>query len=288
MSREEKEKIHLEIDEKMSQLEQTGLSKEEVLYNRPEGIPLANDHFFQYLKSNRIAREMLITADEPFNADRVIEIALKQDIGPDPSMGLTRKKNPKLKEDMPLSFELSQAKRTFDRKHLDETLKEDDFDYRTNYLDKLKVFLNAEKSRPVSFIRPPLMRSQIRKKYMIKTIKKSDVHWKNLPLLTRFINEAGKLMTRYQSRLPTSVHRKLAKTVKHARNMGLLPFNDFIKPEHKVPFTSIYTEFLHDTTKVVDQKTGTIKLVYLPTDKDKFSYENFGSATDSNKQNAKQ
>jgi len=100
MSREEKEKIHEEIDNRLQELENSGLSKEEILYNKPEGNPLKYDKFFQYIKDNRLARELLVKPNEKFTADAVIERALKQNIGPDASLGLDRKKI-ELEENMP-------------------------------------------------------------------------------------------------------------------------------------------------------------------------------------------
>lgn len=123
---------------------------------------------------------------------------------------------------------------------------------------------------------------------MIKTISKTDIHWRNLPLLTRFLNPAGKLMNRYQTRLPTAIHRKLSKTVKHARNMGLLPSTDLIKPHDKLPFTSLYTDFVDDTSKVVDKNTGYIKIIHIPSEQDKFSYSNYSNSSEAHKANADQ
>lgn len=91
LTQEEKDRIHEEIDIKMNELESTGLSREEILYNKPDGLPLRQDKFFQYLKNNRIAREMLIKPNEEFTVEIVLEKALKQDIGPDPSLGVDRK-----------------------------------------------------------------------------------------------------------------------------------------------------------------------------------------------------
>ena len=132
------------------------------------------------------------------------------------------------------------------------------------------------------------MRSQLRKKYMITTVNKDDIHWKNLPLLIRFINEAGKLMNRYQTRLPTKVHRKLVKTVKHARNLGLLPHIEYIKPSDKIPLTSTYNDFMEDTAKVVDKKSGMIKVIHMPSKVDKFTYSNYDSSIEANEANLKQ
>lgn len=281
MPRAEKEKIHQEIDKKMQEIEDSGLSREEILFNKPEGIPLKQDKFFQFVKTNKVAREMLVKPNESFSADLVLEKALKQDIGPDASLALKRK-NFKLKEDLPLNYELAKYAELYNAKKPNEMLNSDDYDYKEGYTEKLKLHLNSERTRPVSFVNPPLTRGQMRRKFMITTIQPKDIHWRNLPLLTRFLNEGGKLMNKYQTRLPTRLHKKLARTVKHARNMGLLPFIDFVKPYHKLPFTTLYNEFSEDISKVVDVKTGMIKVIHKPSDTDKLSYSSYNSATDAN------
>jgi hypothetical protein len=129
----------------MQELEDTGLSKEEILYNKPMGLPLKQDKFFQFLKKNRIAREMLIKPTESFNVDTVIEKALKQNIGPDPSIAVSGK-NLRLKEDLPFNYEVKNYKDYYTQKTAKENTfpNNDDYDYKTNYVDKLKLQLNSE------------------------------------------------------------------------------------------------------------------------------------------------
>lgn len=55
-----------------------------------KGLPLAFDPFFQYLKKNRLAREIYLRQNDRFTVEKVIDIALRQDIGPDPSYSRTR------------------------------------------------------------------------------------------------------------------------------------------------------------------------------------------------------
>jgi hypothetical protein len=105
MSRQEKERIHSEIDKRLKELEDTGLSREEILYDKPVGIPLGQDKFFQFIKNNKIAREVLVRDTEAFNAETVVEKALKQNIGPDPSIAMPRKTN-LLPEELPHNYEL--------------------------------------------------------------------------------------------------------------------------------------------------------------------------------------
>ena len=44
----------------------------------------------------------------------------------------------------------------------------------------------------------------------------------------------------------------------------------------------MYNEFLEDTSKVVDKETGVIKVVHLPSDKDKYNYSSYDSAFEAN------
>lgn len=99
MTQEEKDLVHNEIDLKMQELEDTGLTRMEILYNVEKGIPLQDDPVFQYLKHNRIAREMLVKATEVFTADAVIERALRQDLEPDPTMAKLYSNKKSIKED---------------------------------------------------------------------------------------------------------------------------------------------------------------------------------------------
>ena len=59
MTQEEKDTVHHEVDIQMQQLEDSGLTRMEILFNEQKGLPLADDPVFQYLKNNRVAREML-------------------------------------------------------------------------------------------------------------------------------------------------------------------------------------------------------------------------------------
>jgi len=79
--------IHVEIDVRMQELEDTGLTRNEILFDEANsGLPLRDDPFFQLIKGNQTAREMLIGPNEVFSADRVIEKSLRQDVGVDNSL----------------------------------------------------------------------------------------------------------------------------------------------------------------------------------------------------------
>ena len=72
------QEIHDEISERMQELQDTGLTRNEILFDDPhEGIQLRGDRFYQLIKGSQTAREMLINPNEDFTADRVIEKALR-------------------------------------------------------------------------------------------------------------------------------------------------------------------------------------------------------------------
>ena len=77
MSQAAKDKIHQEIDSRMKGLEETGLTRDEILFEEQKGLKLVDDPFYQFIKSSQTAREMLLKPGEEFTADRIIELALR-------------------------------------------------------------------------------------------------------------------------------------------------------------------------------------------------------------------
>jgi len=55
-----------------------------------KGIPLKLDPFFQFLKNNLKAREIYLKNNDRYTVENVIDIALRQDIGADPSLSRVR------------------------------------------------------------------------------------------------------------------------------------------------------------------------------------------------------
>jgi len=60
------------------------------------GLKLIEDPFFQYIKSNRLIREIMIKPGEEFSPEKIVNLALRQDIGVDRSASIKLKnlKNP--------------------------------------------------------------------------------------------------------------------------------------------------------------------------------------------------
>lgn len=73
------------------------LSREEILNPTGDkvGLKLSEDPFFQYIKDNRMIREIMIKPAEEFSPDKIIFLALRQNIGIDPASSI----KPKLRKD---------------------------------------------------------------------------------------------------------------------------------------------------------------------------------------------
>lgn len=76
-----------------------------------------------------------------------------------------------------------------------------------------------------------------------KPIPRQLLHHNNLALLRRYITPAGQIMNRVQSRLGAKDQRKIAKLIKRARQLGLIPFSgQFVVENHG----SIHEKGIHD------------------------------------------
>lgn len=64
--------------------------------------------------------------------------------------------------------------------------------------------------------------------------KTLEIDWRDAQTLTRFITERGKIVPRRVSGVTAKNQRKLAKAIKTARQMGLLPYGG-----HRVPLRSL-------------------------------------------------
>ncbi len=76
--------------------------------------------------------------------------------------------------------------------------------------------------------------------------------------MVKFLNPSGKLYNRYQSRLPTVIQRRVAKTIKKMRHLGLLPFVGVLAPTDKIPLGNYIDEVEEVHKKTIDPVTGRI------------------------------
>lgn len=55
-------------------------------------------------------------------------------------------------------------------------------------------------------------------------VKASDVDYKNIALLSRFLDRRGRILSRRKTRVSAKVQRRVAQAIKRARHLALLPY----------------------------------------------------------------
>lgn len=116
---------------------------------------LADDPFFQYVKNSRTVREMLLKPGEEFTADRILELALRQDVGPDGSMAMNR-------EDYQYrDWEGEAANWEYKKKYRDMTpiLNPSAYFAGHDQTQRRKKLFEFDQEKPATFINRPLSRN---------------------------------------------------------------------------------------------------------------------------------
>jgi small subunit ribosomal protein S18 len=55
-------------------------------------------------------------------------------------------------------------------------------------------------------------------------VKIDDITYKNVPLLSRFLDRRGRIMSRRKTRVSAKMQRRIVREVKRARHLALLPY----------------------------------------------------------------
>ena len=250
LSQEDKDRIHAQIDFKMDELETTGLSREEILLNRPGGLPLSMDPVFQFLRHNRSAREMLVKPGEEFTAQKVVDYSLRQDIGVDrakthPDIGH------KFEHELALTYDYDVlVGNEFPRKISPEAYYwQEKFEEKKRNLDELAS------ATPLVFPHKiATKRKRLRKNQRIISLK--DIHFKNTEFLSQFMTDGARIKSRWQTRLTGRTQRKVSKAIKHARQLNLFPNRGFILPPHKKNLVPLHTQTFQSL--VIHAETGAV------------------------------
>lgn len=112
----------------------------------------------------------------------------------------------------------------------------DDEDLNTKWMSSSAVrFMDDTKDDdPFSDLLPSdLSPSRLVNRKQAKPIPRKLLHHNNLELLRRYITPTGQIMNRVQSRLGAKDQRKIAKMIKRARHLGLLPMaGQFVVEAH--------------------------------------------------------
>jgi len=152
-------------------------------------IPLNQDPFFQYIKTNRAAREILISPNGLFSPEKIVALALRQDIGVDKSAstipkniikdeGLSWVEKFNLENTPDIRRELEKPEHYFSLANTEGVER----DYLENKSNIIKV-------------RKPITKNRVYQND-IEPINNHDLHWRNSALLCQFINSCAFIQNR--------------------------------------------------------------------------------------------
>ena len=210
------------------------------------GLKLTEDPFFQYIKENRLARELLIKPTELFTPEKIVNLALRQDIGIDDASSNTLKKLHKREN---LNF-----LETFNLENTPSQTEE--IESGANYFSQ-ENGLDWQDYREKDYLAVKLpMNKGVLRMRDIEPINVHDLHWRNTALLSEFLNSCAKIQSVVQNRLPAWQQRKVARVIKHARQMRLLPHKSFVRPHHKISMRSLEEDIQDAMVRKVDLETG--------------------------------
>jgi len=250
MSQEDKDRIHAQIDYKMEELERTGLSREEILFNRAKGFPLREDSVFQYLKSNREAREMMLKPGEEFTAEKVIDYALRQDTGTDRSKTLSNER-PLYEHELPEGYEYDvRTGKTYPKK-----IKPEDYYWSEKLDKKYEEYRKYFKGAGAMFPEKIPQKHKLRRRYK-RQVNINDIDYRNTEFLSQFMTKAGLIKSRWQTKLSSKAQKKVSKAIKHARNLNLFTTKGFVMPPHKKNLEPM--QFQNFSKFVIHAETGTV------------------------------
>ncbi len=55
-------------------------------------------------------------------------------------------------------------------------------------------------------------------------VRVDDIDYKNVPLLSRFLDRRGRILSRRKTKVPAKVQRRIVTAIKRARHLALLPY----------------------------------------------------------------
>ena len=120
-----------------------------------------------------------------------------------------------------------QANLTDDETELDAPFDDDnDFDADDDAADEPAAFDAGDANRsnvtgPSSYAPHERMG---RSRRIGSDVRMRDINYKNIPLLSRFLDARGRILSRRKTRVTAKVQRHIVKSIKHARHLALLPY----------------------------------------------------------------
>jgi ribosomal protein S18 len=100
----------------------------------------------------------------------------------------------------------------------------------------------------------------------MRKIDRDDITWRDTAFLSKFMNDTGKILNKYQTRLATATHRKVAKTIKHVRDLEVFAHVGLVKPTDRIPVGSFIEDLEEMHKKTIDPVTGRMFLKHSMQD----------------------
>jgi ribosomal protein S18 len=246
LSENQKERINKLADERLQELEESGMSREEVIGSQGKGIPLAQDPFFQIVKNDHKARERLFKDNEEYSVKKIVLYALQQNIGYDTSAVGTGKRI-KTEDTMfnsntkGLPINLSKEQDTRDYYVSETSPAISDYDVK-DPIEDYEPIIKKEYKRPTKEI----------------NIDVNDIHWRNTPLLLQFMTNTGRVKHRLRTGLSKPMHKRIVRVIRHARCMNLIPSGAHVKPYHQIPLRTLHEDLNDEIAYDVDLENGSL------------------------------
>lgn len=188
--------------------------------------------------------------DREFSVSRIVNLALRQNIGLDKAMSghgkrIIRKDQSDLTELADVSINMFKF----------QEIK--DFFSQTS-IPKKQDYVNFDS---MESLRPKKKKNfRIKSKYHLRDlplrIDPNDIHWRNTEFLVNYMTPSGLIKHRMNTRLPELVHKKMRRAINKARVMSLLPVGGFLKPHHRISLKSLAEDLAADANMHIDLETG--------------------------------
>ena len=193
----------------------------------------------------------MISPNELFTPEKIINLALRQNITVDDASSVTKKRILKREE---LNYlKLYNMENTPSKK---EKLAEPE-DYYSGAMG-----VNWQDYQEENYLSVPVpLHKGIIKNMGLVPYNPNDLHWRNTALLVQFINSCAKIRGHCFNRLSKAQNTRAAQVIKHARNMKLLPHNSFVRPHHKISLRSLEEDIQNAAERKVDLETGAMVVI---------------------------
>lgn len=204
-------------------------------------------------------REAVAKPNEEFTAEKIVDMALRQDIGYDP-MNTARERIPMTWEQMQDLRDVKDYAETKWGTHKKNSLIGPGLYFNQEEKKKMSLDDFLPKSKKTSYKIPmPIKRQNIRKN-LVKSINPFNINWRNTEFIHQFVSSSGYIRSRLKNRIGRKFQKKIAREVKTARIMNILSSYSFLKPMDKVSLRTLEEDLEAEGKLVINLEHGGLML----------------------------